>query len=144
VNLLPVESFQALPRSYLRETELPEETGLTIELLNALAALASRTELPDKRALIQERASWFAAMVRERSISTFCAFDCAPLRAALAKLTVHSGSSNVIPLGGESSTPTINVVHAVQPALRGHIELVRQYTHCRAQFSTHNKFHRDY
>ena len=124
MNEIPDIKIRDLPRSYCEETRIVEETRFSIWFLRIVASLIGPADDTIPQRLIEQRAHEFGAEWEERELAGLFAIDCPELREALAKLDRLLTSHRSFVVGSELSGPPINVVHAVEPILRGHLEVV--------------------
>lgn len=118
------QAFRVLPPAYRNESRIVEETTFSIELLRVMASLVIVTNERKNRDLIEHQAGEFASRWEEQDdLIGFFALDCHELRTAL-RLVNTTLEDRPFDLVSDSAAPPINIVHAVEPILRGNIELI--------------------
>jgi hypothetical protein len=110
------------PRAYKKETRIIDETLLSLWLLDSLASLPSLSEGTQSAKLIESQATEFRTSWEEYELPGLFSIDCPELRAAIERLDVVPERKSA--LGSESYGLPINIVHSVEPILRGNLEVV--------------------
>jgi hypothetical protein len=124
MNEIPDITIRALPRAYREKTRIIEETRFSIWFLRIVASLSGPTDEIIPRGVIEQRAHGFSTEWEERELGGLFAIDCPEVRGALAELDGLMTSHSSLAIDSKISGPPINLVHAVEPVLRGNLEVI--------------------